>query len=336
MDVPFNNLLVIDGDYIAFQIASLLEERSVNVYDEQNNFIGNYKNRTTFKNSEECVYDYKTYKVEDSQEVKKDWEDAFPMILRSIVSSLKKKTKTDEVLIVLGGESNFRDRILTPTKYKSNRDSVLRPLILSSIKNSLYKHYNVQRAVDCEADDLIAHYQWLSYVDSSKYIVCATPDKDATQTNCTCLYNPQTEDSMSIEGLGTLVLKEKPKYKLKTTGRMTIYIQMLYGDTVDGYSPCDVYKQVNNIQKVSPMLTDFKVYQILKDCKTDKQCWEKIVSQYKEWYGEEDLTWTAWDGSTQKGNYLDIMQMNWDYCYMLRYPNDKVKVRDILKNLKLL
>lgn len=329
------DLLVIDGDHVAFSVASLLEKRSVKVFDEQDNVeVGTYKNKTTFKKSSDFNEEKKEYyRIEDQQELDENWKARAPTIIHTIIKSYLHKTRTDQALVAFGAKENFRDSIPTPTKYKSHRTESLRPLLLQDIKLMVRELYPYEEPPTGEADDVVAFYQWKSLQDDNRRIVVCTIDKDATQTPCKALYNPDKGTTMSIKGLGEIYMQGDPKPKLKSHGRMTLYYQMLHGDPTDCYSPCDVYKQINNIDKASPCLTDLKTYNILKDCKTDKECWEAIVKQYKEWYGEEEVEWTAWDGTKHTGDYLDIMQMNWDYCYMLRFPEDKVEVRDVLKKL---
>lgn len=328
----YDNLLVIDGDFLAFMCAASLEDKTVNVYDSLDNLIGNYKNKTAFKNSSDYREDI-YYRIEDHQVLPDDWKDQIPLYLRVTVNNWLKLTSCDKVLIALGGKTNYREEVPTPTKYKSSRKDSVRPLALTYTKELLEKMYKSERPLNGEADDIVTSYQWYSYQNPEKHIVVATVDKDNRMTPCSCLFNPQTKDSISIDsGLGTLVLKEKP-YKLKATGRLMLYVQLMLGDVTDSYSPCDVYKQINNISKVSPVLTDYKVYNLLKDCQTDRECWEVILNQYKEWYGTEEVQWTSWDGSTQKGTYIDILQMTFTQAFMKRWEEDYPKVRSILDKL---
>lgn len=332
---PLPSLLVVDGDFVSFQVASTLEERTVSVKDSLGTDLGVYKNRTAFKNSPQYDEERKgEYIIVDNQVVPEEWSDKAAQMFRVILNSLLRKTNCESVLIAFGSEVNHRDSIPTPTKYKSSRSKTLRPLLLSDCKQLLCDLYTVERPVEGEADDVISYYQWLSYQDSSRAIVVCTPDKDARQTPCSCLYNPKTNEAIAIEGFGTIVLKTEPKYQVKATGRLSLYVQLLKGDSTDDYTPCDVYKQINNISKVSPMLTDYKVYHLLKDCQNDKEAWEVIVKQYKSWYPGA-IEWTAWDNTKHTGTFIEPLQMCFDAAWMKRFESDRPKVRDILAKLEI-
>ena len=48
-NAPPNSLLVVDGDWVAYKIASALEKKSIHVFDEKDVFVKEYKTRTKFK-----------------------------------------------------------------------------------------------------------------------------------------------------------------------------------------------------------------------------------------------------------------------------------------------
>lgn len=347
IDIPegikTKSFVVIDLDYICFKVAAVLEEKSVQIYgitetDGDNYLIGTYKNRTEYKKSEEYIEDYI---VKDCQELKKDYKSSMTFLLRKFIEDIRKATKSEEVVLAAGGNTNFRDRLLSPQKYKGNRDDVLKPLALKECKEYAANTYITVRGEDEEADDIISMFQYRSYYDKEYKIVVATPDKDSLQTQG-YLYNPESSKGMAsnsielIEGLGEVNLIEKSKrLKLTFKGRKTLYSQILLGDSTDNYQGCFLYKQLNNIDKQSSLLTERKVYELLKDCTTDKECWQIIHNQYYEWYSDV-TSWVDWEGKEHKGTYLDILQIYVDYAHMRRWNKDQINVKEVLKNLGIL
>lgn len=327
---------VVDLDYLAFKVASVLEDRFVKVYDENDKLIGEYKNRTEFKKSKDFVEEYK---VEDCQQLKKDHQSTMVFLLRKSMEDIRKATKVDKVILAAGGDTNFRDRIPSPQKYKGNREGLLRPLTLKDCKELAMSSYTTVKGEDCEADDVISMYQFRSYFDKENRIVAVTTDKDALQT-CGYLYNPESSRGMAsnevtlIDGLGTLeMVKKSNKNKLSFSGRMVLYCQSgLLGDSTDNYDPSYLYKKLNGITKAAHMYTDLKCFNRLKECKTDKDVLASIHDQWYEWY-KDIKGWEDWQGNHIEGDYIDLWQCYWDYAHMLRWKGDKPKVREILTNL---
>lgn len=327
-------LLIIDGDYVAFCVASLLETRDVKVSDSDGNEVGVYKNKTTFKKSDE--YDEtKTFTIEDRQHLEPDWESRAPVVIRSIIESYLKKTDTHKPILAFGGKTNFRDDIPSPIRYKSSRGDVLRPLLLSDLKDKLKSMYECEMPETGEADDVVSYYQYKSLSEPEGNIVVCTVDKDAKGSPCKALFNPVTEETISVDPMGSIELvKTKSKYQVKATGQFMVAYQLLVGDATDSYFPCSIYKQINAIDKKSAMLTDRQVYAILKDCKTVKEIWEAVIKQYKTWYPGE-IEWTCWKGEKHKGTYKDPLQHTLDACYMRRWEGDRPVVDEIMKRLKI-
>ena len=347
IDIPSGiktkSFVVIDLDYICFKVAAVLEEKSVQIYgitetDGDNYLIGTYKNRTEYKKSEEYIEDYI---VKDCQELKKDYKSSMTVLLRKFIEDIRKATKSEEVVLAAGGNTNFRDRLQSPQKYKGNRDNVLKPLALKECKEYAANTYITVRGEDEEADDIISMFQYRSYYDKIYKIVVATPDKDSLQVQG-YLYNPESTKGMAsnftelIEGLGEVSLIEKSKRsKLKFKGRKALYSQILHGDPTDNYDPSYLYKKLIGSTVKAPTLSDIKVYNLLEDCTTDKECWQIIHNQYYEWYGDV-TSWVDWEGKEYKGTYLDILQIYVDYAHMRRWNKDQINVKEVLKNLGIL
>lgn len=324
------SLLVIDGDFLAFKVASVLETRCVKVFDEDKELY-TFKNKTAFKKSEDYNSDFI---VKDSQILKDNYKITMTFITKSIVNNLLKSSNTKTPLIVLGGNTNFRDRLSLPVAYKGNRIDKLRPLALRETKDNFSKLYNTIYAEDEEADDLISKFQYKSFVEKNKGLIVCTPDKDAKGTPG-YLFHPEDKYLTLIEGLGFVSIKQTSKIKLIGEGRKFFYSQLLTGDPVDNYFPCDIYKQKKNIDKKSAILSDFKVFNMLKDLTTDKECLEVIKNTYYDWY--KDVTfWLDFTGNRVEGNWLDILQMYCDVVHMRRWDDDRIDIRQVLTDMKII
>lgn len=224
------------------------------------------------------------------------------------------------------GPTNFRTRLaLLYSSYKDRKDCY-RPPNLKEVRDLVITLFPYQVSDDCEADDLIGHYQYLGRKDQSYIVV--TEDKDAVQTPGFIL-NPRTEEITDCNGLGSLDLlvkvsaKGSKSYKLKGRGRAFLYYQLLHGDPVDTYHP------------FPKVLSDLQTYNLLKDCIDDKEYWQVVVDQYKLHYA--DITeWEAWDGSVHQGTWLDILQVYCDVVFMQRWENDRLDIKSILQKFEII
>lgn len=253
-----------------------------------------------------------------------NWEQTAKNVIIGKVNKLKRLADCTDVLIVIGGPTNFRTRLpLLYSCYKDRKDNY-RPPNLKGVRDLLITLYPYQFSDDCEADDLIGHYQYLGRNDMSYIVV--TEDKDAVQTPGFIL-NPRTEEIIDCNGFGELNLITKVSssgsnsYKVKGRGRKFLYYQLIHGDpVVDSYRPFE------------KGYSDLKTHRLLENCNDDKACWEVIVDTYKLHFG--NITeWTTWDGLVIQGTWIDILQVYFDVAFMQRWEGDRPLVKDILKSL---
>jgi hypothetical protein len=74
-------------------------------------------------------------------------------------------------------------------------------------------------------------------------------------------------------------------------------------------------------------------YELLKNCKTDKEALAAVAKQYQIWY-PVPLTYRAWDGSLQENKtWLDIFQLYADCAFMKRWDGDRFDVRKVLTKI---
>ena len=332
-------LLVIDGDWLAYMIACTAETKSVKIYDSENNFVKEYKNKTAYMKDTKNYNESHT--ITPCQTLKPKYKSTTSLIMNKVVNKALTKTNCKDVLIALGGPTNFRDRLPLPRAYKGSRANVERPLVLSLMRTLIGTKYPTIYSEDEEADDIISKYQFQSFNNIQQYnntftnrVVVCTLDKDARGTPG-LLYDPNKEVLTQIEGLGYLERKlssNGKSRKLYGVGRKWFYSQLLTGDKADDYFPCDIYKTITNNTSNSPIITDLKCFNLLDPCTTDKECLQVIKDTYYGWY--KDVTeWTAFNGNTVQGDWLDILQMYVDVVHMRRFDNDRVDVKNLLLSL---
>lgn len=337
-NAPEDSLVVIDADWLAYMVACALEKKSVKVYDENDVFVKEYKNKTKFK---EDTRNYNAnFRIEDSQSLPASYKNNMAFLIRNQIKGFLAATNCQNYLLALGGSTNFRNDLKLPCQYKGSRKDVIKPLALYEVRDYLKNNFNCVISEDEEADDIISKYQFMSFKDRSRRIVACTLDKDARGTPG-YLYNPNESKLVFIEGLGFVERNPKESasgkksYKFYGEGRKWFYSQLLTGDKADDYYPCDVYKQITNNPSKSPIITDLKCFNLLKDCTSDKECWQAIVSVYRGWY-ENTLAWKDWQGNEVKGNWIDILQMYVDVVHMRRFDNDRVDVKSVLTKFELI
>jgi hypothetical protein len=236
------------------------------------------------------------------------------------VDSIKQACKADKIEIYLSGKDNFRDSIPLPTKYKSNRQDQLRPILLDEIRAYIVKKYKAGIVNGEEVDDVVCHRMWDGYKSGQK-IIGVTRDKDACGSTGWLYNRDKMTEPEYIQGLGELHIDGKGKVRGK--GRKWLYHQILIGDNVDGYRPTDICG-VKFGEKSS--------YKLLEPMKTDRDCWQVVYDTYKSWY--PDITnYVDYTGVEREVDVFFILQMYTDCARMRRWENDLVDVKQILIKL---
>ena len=324
---------VIDADVIAYKAAAANEKRTIVATHVASGRKKEFKNRTEFKG----FLDGTKFGLEDFvlQDIQTPESLSFALhTVKCMTETICNGVGTRNYQLVLSGKENFRLSIPLPKQYKSGRDDNIRPIQLSEVRDYMLKFQGAVLAPEgVEADDDLASRKWKGYKDAQAgkkvKVVACTIDKD----DLGCMGWSYNWDKMTtplyIDGLGELHMEGT---KVKGTGRIWLYCQSVYGDPVDTYKPVDIANQLatkNNTKKV--MFGDKMAYNLLKDCKTDKQCWEAIYNQYLAWY--PDVTYyTDWEGIEQAKDAVDIWQMYMDCAHMRRWQDDRIDVRKVLTN----
>jgi len=316
-------IIVLDGDEISYQVAAACEQRGIIVTNKTNEAEATFKTRTQLKDFlsglevPEGFYD-----VIDSQ-IAEPAKNAFATVKAKILN-LKEKFKTNNVEIYMSGEGNYRLDLPLPERYKSNRKDTLRPLLLQEIRDYLVQYQGAVIVQGDEADAVLAARMYDGY-KTGQNIISISVDKDLRITSGTC-YNPDKDELLKVDGFGALYKDDKGK--VRGHGRMFLYHQLLCGDSADGYDPRIIVKAITG---ATPKFGEVASFKLLSECSNDKEAWQVIYNQYTKWFGTEGFEYTAWNGATYVGMYLDALQMIFDCAYMKRFENDDVCVKSVLK-----
>lgn len=309
------SLVVVDGDLISYKASAASETRTILVTRIANKVQREFSNRTEFKAwLKEMNNNIEDYSIEDVQ-TPEPLENCLHTV-KMMLQGIHEASGCDELKVVVQGEGNFRDNLLLPTKYKSNRTDTKKPIHLAEARGYLLGKYKAEKANGRESDDLLAQYAYEGFT-TKKRIVQATIDKDANQC-MGWLYNwDKMQKPQFISGLGSFD-KEGRGF-----GRKFLYYQICVGDPSDCYKPTELVKAKYG---AASAFKDFG------ELTTDKECWTKIKELYQTWYPEE-FVYTAWNGEEVQGDWLQMMQLYADCAYMKRFETDRLDVEQTLNKL---
>ena len=292
-------VLLLDLDTPCFAAAAVAEKRSVEVTHNPSGKIKIFKTRTEFKDrlKEKGALDkLEEYSFKDIQ-IPEPIENACH-ILKSMVKQIETAVEAEESRFYISGQNNFRDNLELPTKYKSSRTDLIRPVLLKDVRKFALNKFNPEECHLDEADDRIIYrayeIQQLGYTP-----IVATIDKDARAYSGIYLYNQDNPDAgiNLIPRLGSLYVNEKNA--VKGDGFLWYCHQMLVGDSTDSYKPTELAK-IKFGEKSS--------FKALEACKTEKEALETVLDHYRRWYPSE-VTYTAWNGEEYTKNWFEIASL---------------------------
>jgi hypothetical protein len=325
-----DDVLILDADSIAYKAAAANESRSITASHKEKDNVTEWANRTAFRaflkenDLTHTEVDYVITDVQDPRHVSYG-----KSLVREIIKGYHAKTGVKDAEIYIGGADNFRDRIPLPHKYKGKRVDTLRPVQLKDIRYFMITDLGAIVVEGEEVDDVGSKRAYAGWKENKGKVIQVTEDKDALQCSG-WLFNPAKMASpVYIQGFGEI---HKEGTGIKGTGRLWLYYQALYGDSVDCYHGADLWKLDGTHQGLKRQFGEMAAWKVLKDCKTDQEAWLALYGQYKEWY-PEPVTYTAWDGEEHTKDCVDIMQMYFDCAFMRRWDNDRINCREVLTKL---
>lgn len=311
------SLVVVDGDLISYKASAASEARTILVTNKENARTEEFANRTAFKEwLKESGKDADSYNIEDVQ-TPEPLENCLHTI-KMMLQNIHEASGCKEMKVVVQGEGNFRDDLLLPTKYKSNRADNQRPVHLIDARNYLLGKYKAEKAFGQESDDVLATYAYEGFKTKQR-IVQATIDKDANQCAGWLFNWDKMKEPQFVNGLGSI------NKDGKGFGRKFLYYQILVGDPSDCYKPTELSKFKYG---------SASAFKDLGELSTDKECWEKIKELYQTWY-PAPFTYTAWNGEEVETDWMGLVQLYTDCAHMRRWEGDRVNVREVMQKMGL-
>ena len=205
---------------------------------------------------------------------------------------------TDNYECHLTGQNNFRDKVATLKRYKGDRydkegkRTKVQPSWLQECRKYLVDKYNATTAYYQEADDTLSTR---AVVLKSLYdrVYISSIDKDLMINYC-WHHNMTSGTIVEVVPPGTLELTEKGK--VKGTGELFFYAQMLMGDTAD----C-----IQGLPKVTPWMKEVLGVPRLGGC-GPKAAWY-ILGTVESAEAAEQLVWECYRDYWKKNHYY-----SWD------------------------
>lgn len=233
-----------------------------------------------------------------------------------VINNILQDLDADEYMGFIGKGDSFRLGVSTLYKYKGTRNPDDKPLLKDEVSRYIEKHHNGIVVEGIEADDAVVMESIKVGVDESCVI---SNDKD----NLGCpvrTYNPDKPELGVIDGRGFGELYIDDKKKVRGKGRIWKYMQVISQDTVDNYKA--------NCFSETPW-GEISAYNVLKDCKDDKEAWNVMKNTFDMLYPEKQII-TGWRGDEIEIDALYVFQEMMDMVHMQRFSNDRVVVKDVL------
>ncbi len=347
-----NTVLVFDYDQIAYLSASVLEETRIKATHISSGVSKEFRNKTEFwgrkKNSLEGSWLGDQNVMREAQGKRPFTREEFeiesvqiPPEKSHVLYAAKQKVNAicehlgiEKYFGVLGKGETFRHELLLPEKYKSNRDTTPRPLLLTDAKDYLHETHGGVYVTGIEADDKLTTYGYKGHADfkrTGKYsYIPVTMDKDSNSTP-QLYFNLYRKDNkfkhpepiIIPEGLGKLWME---KNEVKGYGELWLAVQMCKGDTSDHVRP---------YQDFGIEYGDSSCYKDFAEAKDSHDLWTRVVNKFKEWF-PEGVEYQAWNGEKMKMSAGQWASLMFQLVYMHRVPDDKTTFFKMLRHYQVI
>lgn len=194
----------------------------------------------------------------------------FDRLLESYKCQMSKYFNVTETRLYLtpDAKTNFRYKLPSDVKYKENRINQPKPVGFREVKSYIAGELNGIQDMNFEADDLIAMD---AAILGSKACIVGI-DKDYRQCGNVWLWGTDINKPPEYANeLGFLVKFAHTNGQVKLYGRglKWLYYQLLVGDASDN---------IKGAKGIGPI----KAYEILCDCLSEFEMYEKVVAHYEE------------------------------------------------------
>lgn len=321
---------VIDIDFIKYSAAGVGEKRSIIAIHKQSGREHPFANRTEFwgrgKNKDggwlgelnkkrDIPFTSEEFEILDVQ-TPEPIENVLHTA-KSMFESGIKAIDADKYVSFIGKGDSFRVERSTLLKYKGQRAELLKPLYLDDVSEYLRNKYKPVECTFLEADDACV----IEAYGKKDHIVLAV-DKD--MMGCPImLYNPNHPEwgIQNCNQFGSLWRDDKGK--VRGIGRMFFYFQMCSQDMSDNYA-ANCFSDLK--------WGDVSAYNVLKDCKTDKEAFTEIEGIFKLLYPEPKSI-VGWRGDEFEIDWEYVASEIWEMARMRRWENDMITFSEARKRV---
>ena len=316
--------LVFDYDGVAYKAACVAQQAYVKVKVLELGIEQVFKNRTEVYGHHlkkqggwlaEQPFGLKDIEIHDLVEVQ-PVEHAL-QVAKTIIKGVLDKFQTKDYYGYISGRSNFRKDICTLLEYKGNRKELIPPVHLGAVREYLVEHHGGVYSVGREPDDCLVTDMHTA-IKNKQELIGVIFEKD--YNGCDGHWYNYNDDALrSVTGLGEL---HRTDTGVKGTGRLWKYFQVCHEDSSDNYK-AHCFSSVKNGEVL--------VYNLLKDCKTDKEAFEAMKLHFKKLYPEPKIV-QGCKGEVQI-DWLYVMQECFNLAHLERWEGDRVNVKQVMNKL---
>lgn len=320
----------VDLDFVKYGAASVGERRYIIVTHKTTGRSKEFDNRTQFYGrgkkkdggwlaelnaTRDSPFTVDEFDIEDKQEVSEPINNILHSAKQMVESAIKNSGATSYHTYIGKGEV-FRVELSTLMKYKGNRESLVKPLLLDDIMEYLTKKYKPEVVTGIEVDDAVTIATW-NKPDS--FIIGVDKDYRGAGTRFYDVNSPE-EGIIDCSGFGELWDTGK---KISGRGRLFKYFQVITQDTSDHY-------KANCFSDIK--WADKSAFKVLKDCVDDKQAFQVMVETFKLLYPEPKVV-QGWRGEDIMIDWHYVMQEMFNMAHMHRWENDFIDIGKVIEKL---
>lgn len=249
--------------------------------------------------------------------------------INSLLNAWVRQAKCDAARVYMtDSASNFRVDLAFSHPYKGGRNPDKPPFFYEMREHLIATHKAIVSHGD-EADDLMSIDQWKGHneflkdaVEGAKVgslmhrefsnTVIVSADKDLMIVPGWHLIPGKGAEVKWVDELGWLELRRKADgtvKDLKGAGLKFFYAQMITGDDVDNY-------------KGIPGKGAAFAYDLLDNCKDEKELYYAVLGAYKKKYGSGITLIKNYRGGKKEGKAIDMMLESGRLAHMAHYPGD--------------
>lgn len=322
---------VIDLDAFKYSAAYVGEKRSIRVVHKTEDWSEEFKSRTAFyghwkkkaggalaemnkkRDSPWSVDEFEIEDIRTPEPIQNVLHTAKVMVKDAIHDS---GAKTYEAY--MGKGDSFRVELSTLTKYKGDRDNLIKPYHLDEVSNYLERLFKAEIITGIEADDMCVIR---AFRQANSFVLGEDKDYWGSPVNFHDI-NRKHRGIVNCNQFGMLFRDDKKD--VRGQGRMHLYYQIISEDAVDCYKAnCHSDIEWGSIS----------AYNALVDCKTDKEAFQAMVQTFKHLY-PEPKTVTGWRGDAINIDWLYVMQEMFNMAHMKRFEDEElVDVKSVLDKM---